>query len=82
MNENYLNELNEKLYDDGKIREVLGTTIKDNSYTSNVMNRLKKQGYTKQIHKGLCTIKDTEGNILIQEIGEVNALYQLAIEMQ
>lgn len=83
MTEKYLNELNSKLYEDGKIKECQGTSsLLEQTYTSNLWESLKKQGYTMEYNKGLCNIKDTDNQIIVQEIGIPNTLYQLAIVMR
>ena len=83
MTEQYFNELNDQLYDDGKIRECQGnSSLLEKTYTSNLWEQMKKQGYKMELHRGLCNIKDDDNKIFIQEIGVVNALYQLAIEMR
>lgn len=83
MTEKYLNELNSKLYEHAKIRECQGkSSLLEKTYTSDLWESLKKQGYTMEYFKGLCNIKDKDNYILVQEIGVPNTLYQLAIVMR
>lgn len=83
MTENYLNELNSKLYEEGKIKESQGkSSLLEKTYTSELWESMKKQGYKMESFKGLCNIKDKQNNIMIQELGIPNALYQLAITMR
>lgn len=83
MNELYLQELNFNLYEDGKIIECQGkSSLLETTYTSNLWERLKEQNYKMEYHKGLCTIKDGNNIIIVQEIGIPNALYQLALIMR
>lgn len=82
MTELLLNELNSKLYEDGKIFECQGSSLLEKTYTSRLWENIKNKGYKMEYHKGLCNIRDSKGVIFIQEIGVVNALYQLAITMR
>jgi hypothetical protein len=83
MTESYLNELNSKLYSEGKIRECQGkSSLLEQTYTSDLWESLKKQGYTMELNKGLCNILDKNNKIMVQEIGVPNTLYQLAKTMR
>ena len=83
MTEAYLIQLNKNLYEDGKIRECQGvSSLLEQSYTSNLWEKMKKTGYKMELHKGLCNIKDNNNIIFIQAIGVPNALHDLALAMR
>lgn len=73
MNQIQLDLINNDIYEDGKIYWNAGY-----DFTSNLWERLKKEGWSMRRTKGFVQIFDKEGHKVVIEFGIVQALKELA----